>query len=111
MKGTYWQKGEALDYLNSTDAKIEHGDVVTFGKRIGVAGDNILPGETGTLHVAGVYGFKRADTDDIAMGTEVYLTDEGITAQAQKEDKTENTRAGFVAAPSKGDTVYVKINA
>ena len=28
MKGTYWQKGEALDYLNSTEEKIDHGDFV-----------------------------------------------------------------------------------
>ena len=37
MKGTYWQKGEALDYLNNTDALIEYGDVITMGKRIGIA--------------------------------------------------------------------------
>ena len=111
MKGTYWQKGEALDYLNSTDAEIEHGDTIVMGKRIGIAGDNIPPGKTGTVHVEGVFAFKRADTDDISMGTEVYLTDDGITAQAQAADKSENARAGYIAAPSKGDIVYVKINA
>lgn len=115
MKGTYWQKGEALDYVNGTEEKIEHGDVVKLGKRIGVAGDNILPGATGVVHVTGVFGFKRADAEDIAMGQEVYLTDAGITVQAETEaedkSKTANIKAGYVAAPSKGDTVYVKINA
>ena len=108
MKGTYWQKGEALDYVNNTGEKIEHGDVVKLGKRIGIAGDNILPGESGVVHVTGVFGFKRDDSDDIAMGEEVYLTDDGIIAQ---EGEAGCIRAGYVAAPSKGDTVYVKINA
>ena len=49
------------------------------------------------------------------MGQEVYLTEAGITVQAETEaedkSKTANVRAGYVAAPSKGDTVYVKINA
>ncbi len=111
MKGTYWQKGETLDYVNNTGETIEHGDVVKLEKRIGIAGDNILPSETGALHVTGVFAFKRADTEDIAMGKEVYLTDAGITVQAKNEDETENIRAGYVAGPSKGDTVYVKINA
>ena len=115
MKGIYWQKGETLDYVNNTDKKIENGDVVKLGKRIGVAGDDIPPGATGALHVTGVYGFKRADTEDIAMGQEVYLTEAGITVQAETEaedkSKTANVRAGYVSAPSKGDTVYVKINA
>lgn len=107
MKATYWQKGEALDYVNSTEEKIEHGDVVKLGKRIGVAGDDIPPGASGAVHVTGVFAFKRADAEDIAMGEEVYLTEEGITAQAEGE----NVKAGYIAAPSKGDTVYVKINA
>lgn len=119
MKGTYWQKGEALDYLNNTGEKIEHGDVVKLGKRIGIAGDDIPPGESGAVHVTGVFAFKRADAEDITMGEEVYFTDAGITIQAttqvENEDKTvnktENIRAGYVAGSSNGDTVYVKINA
>lgn len=108
MKTTYWQRGEALDYVNNTDKKIEHGDVVKLGKRIGVAGDDILPGASGAVHVTGVFAFKRADAADIAMGEEVYLTDAGITAQGEDETAI---RAGYVAAPSEGDNVYVKINA
>ena len=71
-------------------------------------GDNIPPGKTGAVHVTGVFAFKRADTEDIAMGEEVYLTEEGVTAQAEGETAV---KVGYVASPSNGDTVYVKINA
>lgn len=107
MKGTYWQKGEALDYRNNTDKKIENGEVVVLGNRIGVAGDDILPGENGVVHVSGVFGFDKTDTTEISIGTEVYLTEEGITASEG------STKAGYAAADSsESDTkVYVKINA
>jgi hypothetical protein len=38
MKAIYCHKGESLDYVNGTDAKIGAGDVLTMGGRIGVAG-------------------------------------------------------------------------
>ena len=44
MKAKYWHRGEALDYVNATENKIEAGDVLTMGSRIGVAGTDIEPG-------------------------------------------------------------------
>ena len=59
----FWQRGEALDYLNSGSTTIEANTIVTYGSRIGVIGCDIAPGEVGSLHVAGVFrmpAFSRA---------------------------------------------------
>ena len=107
MKGTYWQRGETLDYLNNTGKKIENGDVVILGKRVGIVGDDILPGMEGIIHVSGVFEFKKADDAEISMGTEVYFTEDGITASEN------NDKIGYAAADSAASntTIYVKINA
>lgn len=108
MKAIYCHKGESLDYVNGTDAKIGAGDVLTMGGRIGVAGTDIEPGGLGSVHVSGVYEFMKKDKVALAVGTVVYLSADGITTT-----KTDNTLAGYVAAesPAESGTVWVKINA
>lgn len=108
MKAKYWHRGEALDYVNATENKIEAGDVLTMGSRIGVAGTDIEPGRLGSVHVSGVYEFTKKDKVALAVGTVVYLSADGITTT-----KTDNTLAGYVAAesPAESGTVWVKINA
>ena len=44
MEARYIQKGESLDYLNTTDEKIKAGNVISLVTRIGVAGCDIAPG-------------------------------------------------------------------
>ncbi len=107
MKAKYVQKGETLDYINSTENEIEAGDVVTIGKRIGVAGTQIKPGELGAVHVDGVYRFDKKDKAAMTIGTEVYLAGNGITSTAES-----NVYAGFVAedSPAECTKVCVKIN-
>lgn len=109
MKGSYWQRGEALDYKNGTENKIENGQVIAIGSRIGVAGDDIQPGATGTVHMCGVFRFDKADTTEIAMGTEMYWTDNGMSKDAAEGA----VKAGYAAEPATAEskTVYVKINA
>lgn len=108
MKAKYWHRGEALDYVNATENKIEAGDVLTMGSRIGVAGTDIEPGGLGSVHVSGVYEFTKKDKVALAVGTVVYLSADGITTT-----KTDNTLAGYVAAesPAESGIVWVKINA
>lgn len=108
MKAKYCHKGESLDFENKTEVKIEAGDVLTIGSRIGVAGTNIAPGELGSVHVSGVYEFIKKDKTALAAGTAVYLSADGITTT-----KTDNTPAGYVAADSSTEdvSVWVKINA
>ncbi len=107
MKASYWQRGEALDYLNETEEKIEAGTVLTIGKRIGIAGMDINPGEVGSVHVSGVFEFDKADSAEITMGTEVSFSETGISTSTDG-----GAVAGYAAADSPADStkVYVKIN-
>ena len=116
MKASYWQRGESLDYINPTEDKIEAGEVIALGDRIGVAGTDIRPGALGTVHVMGVYEFPKKDKAEMTVGTEVYFTEDGITSEATSGEgttATNNIVVGFVAAPSPDEStkVYVKINA
>lgn len=58
MNARYWQKGETLDYT-ATEKAVTNGQVVSLGGRIGVAGNDIAKGETGALHVTGVFIMER----------------------------------------------------
>lgn len=103
------QNGEALDFTNASGSKINAGDVVVFGSRVGIAAADIANGATGAVHVVGVFEFPKA-TGAITLGAAVYwdATNKKITTTS-----TSNTLAGFAvaAAESADETVKVKINA
>lgn len=102
-KASFWQRGESLDYKNGTDTVIEANSIVSIGTRIGVIGTTINPGETGSLHVCGVYEIPKAADTEIALGTAVYFDGAAITTT---EDG--NTPAGYaVAAAAADDTVVL----
>lgn len=103
-KATYWQRGETLDYRNTTDTKIEANSILSFGSHIGIAGTNIFPGELGSIHVAGVFEMPKTSTEVIEMGTEVYFDGSGIT-----NTKNDNAPiAGYaVQAAAASDTVIL----
>ena len=75
MTAKYWQKGEVLDYKAS--AAVKNGEVVSLGTRIGVAGEDIAAGETGHLHVVGVFEMEKA-TGDVTMGAALYYSATGM---------------------------------
>lgn len=108
-KATYWQRGEAIDYVNSGSAKIDANTIILFGTKIGIAGTDIAVGETGSLIIEGVFEMPKA-SGAITAGAAVYwdATNAVITTTS-----TNNTLAGFAAAAAASDdaTVYVKINA
>lgn len=108
-KAAYWQRGETLDYKNTGSSVIEANTIIVFGSKIGIAGMEINPGETGSLHISGTFEFPKT-TGAIAAGADVYFdkTAGNITTTADS-----NTKAGFtVAAAAESDTkVLVKINA
>lgn len=118
MKVTYYQRGETLDY--TATKKLEAGDVVSLGTRIGVAAANIGAGEQGAVHVVGVFAMAKANTEEIKLGAAVYYdadTDK-ITTTASKEEgegasKTtvNNTPAGYAveAAATTATSVLVKL--
>ena len=51
-KAAYWQRGETLDYKNTGSSVIEANTIIVFGSKIGIAGMEINPGETGSLHLS-----------------------------------------------------------
>lgn len=78
-KANYLQRGESLDFKNKTDATIEAGSVISLVTRIGIAGTDIVPGETGSIHVCGVFEIAKTKAADIPMGTAVFFDGAGIT--------------------------------
>lgn len=113
-KAEYWQRGEALDYTNATDAPIPANTIVQIGSRIGITGTNIAPGEVGSLHVGGVWEIDKTGIAEIAMGQTVYFDGKGITDAAddgKEEGATAYVEAGYAAAPAaSGDTtILVKV--
>ena len=103
----YWQKGEALDYWNSTEAAIPAGTVLTFGTRIGVAGTEIPAGEMGSVHVTGVFEIPKKSGTALALGDPVKFDDtDGI------DKDTEGTATvGYAAGEAEADegTAFVKL--
>lgn len=113
-KAEYWQRGEALDYTNATDAVIPANTIVQIGSRIGVAGTDIAPGDVGSLHVGGVWEIEKTGNTAIAMGQTVYFDGTGITDEADDgaADPTEYVVAGYAAAPAAAadKTILVKFS-
>lgn len=101
----YIQRGEALDYLNETDETIPAGAVVTLGARVGVAGCPIEPGETGSVHMTGVFEIAKTGAAALAMGQALYFDGAGLT------DTAGDVLAGYAAAPAeaKAATARVKL--
>jgi len=108
-KAAFWQKGESLDYTNSTNATIEANTIMVYGSRIGVIGTDIKPGELGSIHVTGVFEMPLSDASGVTAGAEVYWDGSGITATSGAD----TTKAGFAAqaAAAGAEKVLVSINA
>ena len=107
MSAKYWQRGEAIDYT-ATDA-LANGDVVDLATRIGVAGDDIPAGETGTVHIVGVFEIPKA-TGAVTVGQALYW-DKAAKKIATGDTESANTPAGWAvaAAGSSDATVLVKL--
>lgn len=112
MKATYWQRGEALDYKNTTGAKLEANTVIALGSRIGVIGCDIEAGATspGSLHVMGVYILPK-DTAAIDAGAEVYFDSGNDVITATSGASTVKAGYAVEAALAADTTVKVSINA
>lgn len=95
----YYQRGESLDYPNSTSSKIAANTVIALTGRIGVTGTDINPGETGSLHMTGVFEIAKTGTSKINMGQAVYFDGTGITDASDDggSPATPYTPAGYAA--------------
>lgn len=107
MKAIYKQKGESLDYTNNGTETIEAGDIVVMEKHIGVAGCPIKVGETGSVHVVGVFEIPcKALTSPLKVGQDVYFKlTEGVTITST------DTPLGYVvdASETGATSVLVRI--
>lgn len=112
MSAKYWQRGETIDYTPTDD--LANGDVVNLATRIGVAGDDIAAGETGAVHVVGVFEMPKA-TGTVTVGQALYwdAAAENITTVAStgSDPVVNNVPAGWAvaAAGSSDTTVLVKL--
>lgn len=104
-KAIYWQRGEDLDYKNTTSNVIEAGSIVSLKTRIAVAGMDINPGEVGSIHVKNVFKFAKTDSAEITQGTNVYWDGNGITATADS-----NVLAGYAAYDSSAEDNTILVN-
>lgn len=115
MKATYCQRGEALDYKNTTNETIPANTVIAIASRIGVTGGTIDPGQTGTLHVCGIFEIKKAEKAEIALGDLLYYSEAGITTKTDNglsgEEKMAYVPAGYAVQMSAAanETVTVKL--
>ena len=107
MSAKYWQRGEAIDYT-ATDA-LANGDVVDLATRIGVAGDDIPAGETGTIHIVGVFEIPKA-TGAVTVGQALYW-DKAAKNITTDDAESANAPAGWAVAEagSSDATVLVKL--
>ena len=101
-KATYWQRGESLDYYNDGTDVIEANTIIELGSHIGVAGADILPEDTGSVHMTGVYAIPKSDTDAIEFGTPVYYDGSGISA-------TGTDIIGYAAEDSEADADVILV--
>lgn len=111
MATFYQQRGESLDYVNAGAAKIEAGEVVVIGARIGISAADIAVGAKGALHVEGVFEMpEKSGESAIAQGAAVYWD---ATAEAITATSTNNTLAGYAVAGAGASAtkILVKINA
>ena len=105
MKASFWQRGETLDYKNKTTDVIEANTVVDLKTRIGIAGTNINPGETGSIHVTGVFEIEKDTSTEVEIGELLYFDGSKLTKTSS------DTPAGYAAGNAKETdaTVLVKL--
>ena len=108
---TFWQRGEAIDYTNGSGSKIEANEIVVLGSHVGVAGSDIANGETGALHVFGVFEMPKKASEAISAGTDVYWDGTGITASADDGGNTATAypSAGYAIQAAVADDTMIKV--
>lgn len=88
MKAKYIQPGNTIDYKNTGSSDITYGSIVPLGTaRAGVAAALIPAGQTGALHLCGVFLMDK-DNAAIALGAKVYYDPaaDKVSATAPSKD-------------------------
>jgi len=104
----YVQDGKVIDYTNGGAAAIAYGAVVALTNCIGIAGEAIAVGATGSLHLEGVFELAAVNDTAFAVGDRLFWD-----AAASKLTKVSagNTPAGICveAKLQAGTTAMVKL--
>lgn len=88
MKAKYIQPGNTIDYKNTGSSDIAYGSIVPLGTtRAGVAAALIPAGQTGALHLCGVFLMDK-DSAAISLGAKVYYDPaaDKVSATAPSKD-------------------------
>lgn len=108
MRAEYWQKGGTLDYQNNTNSSIQAGTIVEIQDRIGIAGDDIKPGQTGSLVVEGCFKMPKVSGEAYDVGTNLFVDEENdhVTKVSGSGD-AKNIAVGYAANSAKTTDTYV----
>lgn len=103
----YVQKGDVIDFVNA-GAAIAYNGVVNLTTRIGVAGEAIAAGATGSVSVIGVYELPAINNAAFAVGDALYWDPVALNLTNVQAG---NVPAGWATEPKllAGTTARVKI--
>lgn len=103
-KAVYVQRGDNIDF--TTENAVEYMDVVPLTTHIGVAGEPIAAGGTGTVWLKGVYDLPIAGGAAVATGAAIYWDAENDTATTTA---TDNIPAGMAVADKAAAATTVRV--
>ncbi len=104
MSTNFIEKGEVLNYA-ATTKDITSGELVIMGTIAGVAKTDIAIGETGAIHITGVYSLPKAN-EAITQGAKVYWSN---VNQNVTTNKTESSLIGVAANNTISSDPYVHV--
>lgn len=78
MTGVFYKAGTIIDYV-ATKA-VAYNEVVQIGSIVGVASHSAEVGEAIACAVEGVYKFPKTASENITVGTKVYMVSDAVTA-------------------------------
>jgi predicted RecA/RadA family phage recombinase len=107
---TFWQRGESIDWTNTSTSTVAANTIVVLGKRIGIVGSELAPSELGSLHVSGVFKMPK-DAAAVTAGAIVYYNATNGTVSATSGDSSIEAGYAVEDAAAGDSTVAVKINA
>lgn len=116
MTVKYVEKGETIDYANTSGSTILANTPVVVGEQIGVAIDDIPDQTTGVLAMEGVFNLPKVDAAVIAQGERVLWDSsagafDDSAAIAASGDVSNCCIAWEGKGATTGEDIAIKINA
>ena len=105
---SFIQKGDKLDYTNSTGTDIGYLDIVVVNNKVYIASAAIANGATGILEATGVWEFPAVATTAFSFGDKIYYD---ATAGNVNKTASGNSYCGLAVAAkaSSGTSAWVNI--